>query len=200
MIKRKILIAAAILLSAGWGVRFSMVNKDVDIPVVQIYERGAAAPIETDFFDYGDEGMDGYSVTVLDAELLSAEAFLQRYNASEQAKKLGTFTDAIYVVRVLVANHDNPYTGEKGIDLKRYVLQGTNYTLSFEETCCQIANPNLPGSSFSLQKGTEMELTLTFDVMSQITGNQLLQKDPPMLQISQYPHQKLLRLDGASDL
>ena len=71
MIKRKILIAAAILLSAGWGVRFSMVNKDVDIPVVQIYERGAAAPIETDFFDYGDERMDGYSVTVLDAELLS---------------------------------------------------------------------------------------------------------------------------------
>lgn len=196
--KKIILIAAAVLLSAGWIIRFSIVNEHVDVPAVQIYEKGAEAPIGKDFFDYGDEEMDGYTVTVLDAELLSTEAFLQRYDAADQAEKLGTFTDYLYVVRVSVANHDNPYTGEKGIDLRRYVLQGTNYTLSFEETCCLIANPSLPGSSFSLKKGTDMELTLPFDVMSQITSKEHLQNDPPKLQISQYPNQKLLRLSSTS--
>lgn len=189
-----IIIAGVLILSAAWGIRFYSVNKDVDSPVIQMYEKGEEVPIEEDFFDYASEDMDGYTITVLDAELLPVGEFLQKNNAMDQAENLGLFTDYIYTVHISVANRHNPYTGEKGVALQQYVLHGTNYVLSLEDTCYQIANPDMPGTSFSLKEGTDMEITLTFDVMSETTGIQHILKDPPKLVITQYPHQKMIRI------
>lgn len=187
-----IIIAGLLVLSAAWGIRFYSVNKDVDSPVIQVYEKGEEVPIGEDFFNYADEGMDGYTITVLDAELLPVGDFLQKYNAEDQAENLGLFTDYIYTVRISVANRHNPYTGEKGVALQQYVLHGTNYVLSLEDTCYLIANPDMPGTSFSLREGTDMEITLTFDVMSKAISIQHLMDDCPKLMITQYPHQKMI--------
>lgn len=192
--KKILIIAVAVVLAVGWGIRFYTVNKDVDKPIVQVFSKGEEVPIGQDFFDYANEDMDGYTVTVLGAELLSVQDFLQRYDATEQAEILGRFTDYIYTVRVSVANQHNPYTDQKGIALQRYALQGTDYILSFEDTCYQIANPGMPGASFSLRQGTNMEVTLTFDVMSKVTGIKHLSDDTPKLLITQYPHQKMITL------
>lgn len=195
---KKILVIVVVLL-VGWGVRFYAVNRDVDIPIVQVFPKGEEVPVGKDFFGYADEDMDGYTVTVLDAELFSAADFLQRYDAAEQAEILGNYTDFIYTVRVCIANRYNPYTDQKGISLQQYVLQGTDYILSFDDTCYQMANPDMPGASFSLRQGTSMELTLTFDVMSQITSIKHLLDDAPKLLITQYPHQKMIEVSQNKD-
>ncbi len=187
-----IVITGILIISASWGIRFYLVNKDVDAPVIQVYEKGEEVPIGKDFFDYASEGMDGYTITVLDAELLPAADFLQKYDAADQAENLGLFTDYIYTVHILAANRHNPYTGEKGVALQQYVLQGTDYVLSLEDTCYRIANPDMPGTSFSLREGTDMEITLTFDVMSGTTGIRHIMDDPPGLLITQYPHKKVI--------
>lgn len=187
-----IIIAGVLILFAAWGIRFYLVNKDVDAPVIQVYEKGEEVPIGEDFFDYESEGMDGYTITVLDAELLSVADFLQKYDAVDQAENLRLFTDYIYTVHILAANRHNPYTGEKGVALQQYVLQGTNYILSLEDTCYRIANPDMPGTSFSLREGTDMEITLTFDVMSRTTNIQHILDDSPKLLITQYPHKKMI--------
>ena len=187
-----IIIAGVLILSAAWGIRFYSVNKDVDSPVIQMYEKGEEVPIGEDFFDYASEDMDGYTITVLDAELLPVGEFLQKNNAMDQAENLGLFTDYIYTVHISVANRHNPYTGEKGVALQQYVLHGTNYVLSLEDTCYQIANPDMPGTSFSLKEGTDMEITLTFDVMSETTNIQHIVNDSPKLLITQYPHKKMI--------
>lgn len=192
---KKILIICIVVIAAvGWGVRFYTVNKDVDVPVVQIFPKGEEVPVGKDFFNYADEDMDGYTVTVLDAELFPVEDFLHKYDAADQAEILSNFTDYIYTVRVCIANRYNPYTDQKGISLQQYVLQGTDYILSLEDTCYQIANPDMPGASFSLQEGTSMEMTLTFDVMSKTTSIKHLSDDPPKLLITQYPHQKMIEV------
>ena len=190
--KKILIIAVIIILAVGWGFRFYVVNKDVDAPIVQIFPKGEEVPVEKDFFNYADEDMDGYTVTVLDAELFSVADFLQRYDAADQVEILGSYTDYIYTVRVCIANCYNPYTDEKGISLQQYVLQGTDYILSFEDTCYQLANPDMPGASFSLKEGTSMELTLTFDVMSRTTSIKHLLDDAPKLLITQYPYQKMI--------
>lgn len=189
-----IIISAILILSIAWGIRFYSVNKDVDSPVIQVYEKGEEVPIENDFFSYASEDMDGYTVTVLDAELLPVVDFLQKYNAEDQTENLGILTDYIYIVRISVANQYNPYNGEKGIALQQYVLHGTDYVLSLEDTCYQIANPDMPGTSFSLKKGTNMEITLTFDVISKATSIQHILDDEPKLMITQYPHQKMINI------
>ena len=192
--KKIIFISLTVVLIFVWGVRFYLVNREVDLPVVQVFPKGQEVPIANDFFINSDEGMDGYNVTVLDAELVSVDNFLQRYNADEQSENIGIFTDYIYMVRVSFGNQNNPFVNEKGIDLQVYYLKGTDYVLSLEDTCYRIANPDMPGTSFSLRQGTDMELILPFSVMSSQTSRNHILDDPPKLQIALYPHQKLIEL------
>ncbi|MDE7422617.1 MAG: DUF5028 domain-containing protein [Lachnospiraceae bacterium] len=192
--KKILLISLNIILILVWGVRFYLVNQDIDIPIVQVFPKGIEVPVEKDFFINSDEDMDGYTITVLDAELLSVEDFLKHYNVMEQAELLGNFTDYIYMVRVTIGNQNNPFVNEKGINLNAYYLKGTDYILSLEDGCYQLANPDMPGTSFSLRQGTSMELILPFSVMSYQTSRKHILDDPPKLQISLYPHQKLIEL------
>lgn len=192
--KKIVIIFLTIVLICAWSAGFYLVNRDIDLPVVQVFPKGEKVPVEKDFFVYSDEGMDGYNVTVLDAKLVSVEDFLQSYDAGEQAENIGIFTDYIYMVRVSFGNQDNPFVNEKGIDLQVYYLRGTDYVLSLEDTCYRIANAHMPGTSFSLRQGTDMELILPFSVMSSQTSRNHILEDPPKLQISLYPHQKLIEL------
>ena len=192
--KKILLISLTAVLIIAWGARFYIVNKDIDTSIVQLFPKGTEVPIEKDFFINSDEDMDGYTVTVLDAELMSVEDFLQRYHAEEQTEMLGNFTDYIYTVRVSVGNHDNPFLNEKGINLQYYYLEGTDYVLSLEDICYQIANPDMPGTSFSLRQETSMELVLPFSVMSSQTSRKHVLEDAPKLLVSLYPHQKLIEL------
>jgi len=79
---RKILPAAMlVILTALWGAGFHAVNQNVDLPVIQVFPKGEEAALEQDFFNYADEEMDGYTVTVLDAEVQTAEKFLRQAGA-----------------------------------------------------------------------------------------------------------------------
>ncbi|MCL2083305.1 MAG: DUF5028 domain-containing protein [Oscillospiraceae bacterium] len=192
---KKVLIIALIAgLAVAWGIRFYFVNQNIDIPTVQVFRKGIEVPLEKDFFDSSDEDMNGYTVTVLDAELMPVEDFLQRYEAEDQTEILGNFTDYIYMVRVSVGNHNNPFIDEKGVALQLFELKGVDYILTLEDICYQASNPDMPGASFSLRQGTNMELLLPFNVMSSQTGIKHILNKPPKLQISAYPNQKLIEL------
>lgn len=192
--KKSIGIVLTVVLIFAWGIRFYFVNQDIDIADVRVFQKGVEVPIEKDFFYNSEEDMDGYTVTVLDAELRSVDDFLNDYDASDQMELLGNFTEYIYVVRVSIGNQYNAFVNEKGISLRSYNLKGTDYILSLEDICYQIANPDMPGTSFSLQQGTSMELILPFAVLPELTSRKHLQEDPPKLVISLYPQQKLIEL------
>ena len=182
------------LLVLGWALRVCSVNSDLNLPEKIVYPFGETVPIEKDYFDYESEDMDGYSVRVLGSELMTAEEFLARYNASNRLSELGGSSDYVYAVEVSVTNSYNPYTGEKGISLLLYNLVGKNYILTIDGICFDASNPHMPGPSFSLQQNACITIVLPFIASAWQNDYDDLLENPPMLQITQYPHQKLLKI------
>jgi hypothetical protein len=197
--KRIMIITACVVLAAAWGVRFYFVNKDIDRPILQVFEKGEEVPIGKDFYHRSDEDRNGYTFTVLDSELLTIADFMQKYEAADEQRELmGEYTDYVYAVRVSITNHYNMGGEQRGIDLFQTFLQGTDYYLMADTTCFQIANPNInvPGLSFSLRQDSSLEMVIPYGVMSDRgISIQHLMDDPPKLLISSYPHQKMLRVN-----
>ena len=192
--KKFVLPAVVFLLILGWAVRVYSVNTDLDLPQKIVYPLGETVPVEKDYFDYAFEDMDGYSVQVLRSELVGAKEFLDRYNAIDRLPELGPYSDYVYAVEITVTNTGNPYTNEKGIALLLYNLVGKNYILSIDNICFAVSNPHMPGLSFSLQQNASKTILLPFIVMGWQNDYNDLLEDPPMLQITQYPHQKMLEI------
>lgn len=187
-----ILLAAVLVITCG--IRFYFVNMDIDTSVIQVFPKGEEVEVGEDFFYYSDECMDGYTFTVLDAEFMPTEDFFSRYHEEEKAEIFDDFVDYLYTVKVSVANKDNPYGEEKGIALPYCNLKGTDYILNFEDVCFEIANPDMPGTSFALRQNSSLEMLLVYAVMSSQTSIEHISEDAPKLMISDYPHQKLLEL------
>jgi hypothetical protein len=73
-------------------------------------------------------------------------------------------------------------------------LVGKNYMVVFNAIAYPHLNPTMPiGGGFSLRPGTDMTVYLTYAI---IAGNapdiEELRKDPPQLQIAEYPIRKML--------
>lgn len=199
-----LLLAAAVLC----GGRIYAVNASAQkAPPSVYYAKGEEAGIGKNiFFLYGDsERMDGYVVTLTDAELLPLDTFLAKYNLHKedampqelQSEKDGTMPviDYIYEVDVHVENQANPYVGEAGIDLQQWALLATNYTTQCQWELFNVLNPSLQGgTTFSLNLGTSRDFVLPYAVSSEtISPESLLQKSPAVI-LSQYPVRNLLAL------
>lgn len=192
--KKIITIIIIVSLILTGSIRFYFVNKDVGKSDVQIYKKGVTVPVEKDFFENSNEDMNGYTFRILDAFIMKPKDFFEKYNAEDQLKEMDWFTDYLYVVKVVIANEGKYSSEKKGIALTMCTLKGTTYILSFNEMAFGVANPNIPGSSFSLNPKTNKEFILPFTVIKDYTSYTSLQKDPPKLQISLFPHEKLLEL------
>lgn len=175
-------------------IRFYFVNKDVDKSDVQVYKKGVTVPVEKDFFENSNEDMDGYTFRILDAYIMKPREYFEKYNAEDQLVEMDWYTDYLYVVKVVIGNEGKHSSEQKGIALTKCTLKGTTYILSFNEMAFGVANPNVPSSSFSLNPNTEKEFIIPFTVIKEYTSYTSLQKDPPKLQISLFPNEKLLEL------
>lgn len=198
--KKIIAIIITIFLVFAWGIRFYLVNKDVEKPNIQVFQKGITVPVEKDFFENSyNEDMDGYTFKILEASIMSSKDYFEYYHAEEQLNEdqldeITRFTDYYYVVKVSIGNSGETFSDKKGISLGNCCLKGTTYILSLDETAFNVANPNMQGPAFSLNPNTEKEFIIPFTVISELTSYKSLQKDPPKLQISLFPTQKLLEL------
>jgi len=193
-VKKKIMIIITISLILACGTRFYFVNKNVEKPNIQVYEKGMTVPVGKDFFENSNEDMDGYTFKILDTSFMKAEDYFKNYHADEKLNQMSEFYGYFYVVKVLIGNSGETSSDQKGIALVNCCLKGTTYILSFNEIAYQVANPNMPNSAFSLNPNTEKEIIIPFTVIPAYNSYKSLQKDPPKLQISLFPTQKLLEL------
>ena len=191
MSKKRIFIAVIVLCFIGlYGIRVYAVNKDVKLPKRQIFEKGEVVPYEKDFNVSSGDASEGYTVQVVDSRIMDVKNFCRTYNVKDMG-----FADAYYMVKVSVKNVDNERVGEQGVPLGISMLIGTNYSIVPSPEMFYTVNPDMPGMSFSLRPGTEKEIWLVFQMIPGSTpDSEYLEKNPPMLQITQYPHQKLIRL------
>lgn len=191
MLKKRIFIAVIVLCFIGlYGVRVYAVNMDVSIPRRQIFEKGEVVPYEKDFNISSGDASEGYTLQVVDSKIMEVKDFCRIYDVQDMG-----FADSYYMVKVSVKNVNNDHVGEQGVPLGISMLIGTNYCMIPSPEMFYAVNPDMPGMSFSLQPGTEKEIWLVFQLIPGSTpDSEYLETNPPMLQITQYPHQKLIRL------
>jgi len=127
------LLCTALLI--GIGVRIWHVNKDIDLPPVHTFEIGEEVAIERDIFLDDFENMEGYTVTVNNAEIISYEEFLVKYDYQESETdplfEEGdmTFPEMVYDLHLTIKNTNltEEPNEHKGINFLNYRLTGTDF-------------------------------------------------------------------------
>lgn len=193
--KRNSLLIVSVCLICLFAVRVYFVNRDVSALPMKEYKKGEIVTFDKGYSVDNREISEGYTIQILDSEVLSVEDFRKKYNLSEgDLEGQYNFTNAYYVVKAKFANVNNQEGEEQGISLLSLPLVGKNYMVTFNAISYPHLNPTMPiGGGFSLHPGTDITVYLTYAI---ITGNapdiEELRKNPPQLQISEYPIRKML--------
>lgn len=203
--KKLIIISLVLILSIFIGIRIWQVNKDIDLPTVHSFQMGEEVAIEQNIFLDSFENMDGYTVTVNDAEIISYDQFLIKYNYQEdknnplfESNDLN-FPEMIYDLHLTIKNTNTSEkpNEHKGINFVNYQLIGTNFLLQISNPMYMIANPDLNGElfeGFQLRPASEMDFQLPFyfgpsSIIDKIQVQDILDDDVYLV-ISLFPEQK----------
>lgn len=193
--KRIIILFVSVCLVCLFAVRVYFVNRGVPTTVTKEYAKGKTVSFGKDYTTSSEQIIDGYTIQILDSELLSVSDFRKKYHLTEgDLKGQYAFTKAYYVVKAKFTNVDNQAGEKMGISLLNLMLMGKNYMVVFSAIPYQKLNPSMPiGGGFSLRPGTDKIVYLTYPMISgNVPDISELRKHPPKLQITQYPTRKLL--------
>ena len=110
-------------------VRVVYINTHNLAPKNVSYKIGDVVDLNNDYFDNSLEKMDGYSISVLNTDIISINDFMQKYNGYNNEMN----ADYMYLLNVEFRNIDNDYGTNAGIDLGQYILQESSYINFIEE-------------------------------------------------------------------
>lgn len=168
--KKVIFGTAAIVIIILVVIRIANVNENIVYPEVKEYGMQEEAPIGDNIFMEDYEKMDGYSIAAEEAELLTYDEFLEKFQYDEEEqgqlyeKDDMIYPEMIYNVKVVIKNNNKEDDPEKGINLQNYVLYGKDFQLQLSALLYAVANPEMESGqmSFRLKPETEMEFYLPF--------------------------------------
>ena len=191
MRKKRVFIVIAVLCLIGiYIIRIYEVNSDEKFPERQMFDAGEWVPYGKDYNMSENDRCEGYYVRALETKVMETKEFCEKYDAVD----MGLATH-YYMVKLEVQNSDNEHVGEQGVALGMTMLIGTNYAIIPSPDMVRAANPDIPALSFSLQPGTKKEVWLVFSIIpGNVPNHEQIKEDPPLLQITQYPVQKLIKL------
>lgn len=201
--KKKIAVLSLIaLLLAVWAFAVWKTNAKAEKPTVEIYSMQDTVAYGKDYFRRSDNILDGYTVTVLSAEIVPYEEYAQKQEITLPERitdEAGNFLyrpEYVYDVEVRFSNTDN----ESGaIDMFDTLLVNDDaLMLRVDADLWDCMYPQLAGSySFRLRPNTEMVFHLPFvveAVYSERYPMERVQKEKMSLVISQYPVKKVIEL------
>lgn len=190
-----ILLFISLCLIFSFAIRVYFVNRDVSKPPMKEYKKGEIVTFDEGYSVDNRKISKGYTIQILDSEILSVEDFREKYNLSEgDLEGQYNFTNAYYIVKAKFTNINNQEGEEQGISLLSLPLVGKNYMVVFNAIAYPHLNPTMPiGGGFSLRPGTDMTVYLTYAIIAgNAPGIEEFRKDPPQLQIAEYPIRKML--------
>ncbi len=172
--KKRIIGALAVLVCACLVLRIRAVNGDVREPEIVNYEMGQEAAIGENIFLDSYEDMNGYSVTVESAHILTYDEFMEKHKDSIEAsleegdslpdKDSQVFPEMVYEVNILVRNGGTEEKEECGLAFMNYNLTATDFILQISDSLYWLVNPGEPTMfmDFRLRPQTSMEFCLPF--------------------------------------
>lgn len=199
--KKFIIISCSLVLIFVLGFRIYNVSQEAIVAEEKIHEFNEEVDLGKNYFHSSEEIAEGYTITVLDSEILTLEDYTDKYdfdpsyiNKNENASFPVTH---IYEVKVKLKNVSNDYAGEQGINFGQYALLGVDYRLGLDFDAYAMSNPTMEGSlGVSVKKADEFEFILPFAI-SNYSGfmKHILSSDTPFLQVTQYPVSNLLKIE-----
>lgn len=178
------------------SVRIASINIDVSKQIAkeETHPFGAVVPFEKNYFFNESETIDGYTIEVKEANIITMDDFLALCEETPQYLidvQFSDWFDHVYLVIVTFTNESNDWYGVQGVDLFHYKLVGPDYYLQVFEELHGIANPRLQGGErFTLEKGNSIDVVLPFSINTQsetATSIDYVERTKPKLLISQYP-------------
>ena len=189
--KNKIIIAISLfIIITAYISRVYYVNLHTYAPNEISYKMNTEVQIENDYFDSSSEIMNGYSVTVLDNEIIPVDEFQQQYH--DYKNKMNA--EYIYLVKARFRNVDNNLGDSAGIDLRHYILQEESYINFMDKEAYKLIN-GFNSIKFSLRYNSEIDIIIPFHVDAEYINVEKLCVGKPMLIVSLYPHKKIIELN-----
>ena len=201
--KKKIVILSFIgLLLAVWAFAVWNINATAEKPIVETYSMQDTVAYGENYFRRSDNIIDGYTVTVLSAEIVPYEEYAQKQGITPPERmtdETGNFLyrpEYVYDVEVRFSNTNNE---EGTVDMFDTLLVNDDaLMLRVDADLWDCMYPQLAGSySFRLRPNTEMVFHLPFvveAVYSERYPMERVQKEKMSLVISQYPVKKVIEL------
>ncbi len=178
---------------AGSSVRIYYVNKDVKEPIEKEYRIGEKVAYGDDYLDADFSNIKGYSISVNNAEVLSASELYKKYLPDYQVPN-ETKNDWFYVLKVTFYNDDNDEGNSTGISLYFCPIVTKNDMCYCNGDMVQMIDKDLPSTTFALHKGTEREVTLVYEFDYRYYNRKKFDNEDYKLMITQYPDRKLINL------
>lgn len=188
--KKKItIVVLCILVFCVWAFNIYRVNSTVEKVPKKIYSMEQWVEYGDNFYDKATENRTGYSVKVVDAEVVAFDEFLKQNNISVYKDEELFKPEYIYDVTVIIKNKKNTDSGISMIDT---TLNSINNIMQVDFDVFDTLYPQLNGSiSFSVKPGTEMEFHFPFVVANadfeKICDYDYLTNNTFYLNLSQYP-------------
>ncbi|MBD5545230.1 MAG: DUF5028 domain-containing protein [Lachnospiraceae bacterium] len=145
-----------VLLVLAYAQRYRAVNQKLKAAPVQEYSMGEEVKMEQDILI--NYTMEGYSVSVDQAEVLSYKEFLKKYNAEDEYSYV---PDKIYDVEMTLRNIDAD--DETGVSLAEFYVQGVAVCAGLDTNLLDQANPDLKGMyAIALRKDSSITIHMPF--------------------------------------
>lgn len=190
-IKYILIPALAVILLTLYILRVIAVNKDMkDAPLIT-YRIGEEVMFEDDILM--DFTMKGYSITITDAEILTYEEYLKKYDLKD---RFSDMPEKVYDVTILLKNIDAD--AETGLNFKDFSVQSGAERACFCYELYGASNPKVGGEyAVALRSDSEMEFYLPFALWEADfrtkTWNNLEDLDMNFV-ATLYPNKKVVRL------
>lgn len=188
--KKKIsIVFVCILIFCVWAFNIYRVNSTAERVPVKVHSMEQWVEYSDNFYDKATENRNGYSVKVVDAEVIEFDDFLKQNNISVYKDEELFKPEYIYDVTVIIKNKNNTDSGISMIDT---TLNSINNIMQVDFDVFDALYPQLNGSiSFSVKPGTEMEFHFPFVVANadfeKICDYEYLTNNTFYLNLSQYP-------------
>lgn len=201
--KKKIAVFSPIVLFLiVWAFAVWNINATAEKPIVETYSMQDTVAYGENYFRRSDNIIDGYTVTVLSAEIVPYEEYAQKQGITPPERmtdETGNFLyrpEYVYDVEVRFSNTDNE---EGTVDMFDTLLVNDDaLMLRVDADLWDCMYPQLAGSySFRLRPNTEMVFHVPFvveAVYSERYPMERVQKEKMSLVISQYPVKKVIEL------
>ncbi len=196
------IIAPVILLvcAALIGIRIYNVNKDVELPPVEVYPEGEYVALGDNYFWQENEMSPGYEVKVISSKVITYESFIKEYGAEIDYLDEGYRPEYIIDLEVSVRNNsEDTNDSSRGIDLIQTILESNKRSFQTNSRLLGLCSPNLENQvGFRVRPGTEFHVHLPFTQspsMDPFTSVRELSEEDYYLVLTMYPVKKVIKID-----